>query len=507
MQREDDRPDLEVTHCQPLAARSSFSTLLFLLVSQLLPFLPHYSIVPGIMDLAQQLIRVTARSFYSVKQILIIDALIIHSVLATDDFAYLLGSQAKDVRRLLHPLKQARLISTHARQETRVDYQKAVSREYYYIPLHPAVDAIKYKVWKLQNKVQELYKPSEERKEWKCPQCKREWTDLEVLDNSGPEGFLCHKCGHVLDRAETATGNAKAVAGHEKQARLQAQIEKMVNLMRQIDSQDIPENDFDSAWERKKDVPRDEGTGIRREMVPLKVAKAGRGGVEQTDASKLNINISTGDALDDAERAEAERKKAAALAQNQLPVWHTTSAIGLIPDIKGDEAGQASLGIVKSDPDATNGDTKPVIDTMDEEMAAVYAEMERERQRDAERAAIAAEEAEEEDDDEDEGDDDDFEDIPSTNMGTPLPDATPIPSAQPAATNGVKRERETDAGFESGTSSSVNTPAGTASSIDRDSKRLKLENGQGAGKATSASVKQDEASDSDEDEGDFEDAM
>ncbi|KKY17500.1 putative transcription factor tfiie complex alpha [Phaeomoniella chlamydospora] len=442
------------------------------------------------MDVAQALIRMTVRSFFTVKHSLIIDALIIHSVLTTDDFTFLLGQQTKDVRKLLHPLKQARLLSTQSRQESRDGYQKAYSREYYYIPLHPAIDAIKYKVWKLQNKVQELYKPNEERKEWKCNRCGSEWTELEVLDSVGPHGFECHKCHGPLDRAANAQGDANTMAGHEKQALLQKQIARLVKLMQQIDSQEIPENDFESAWERKKDVPREEGIGTRRAMIPVgKGHGFGRSGprVEQTDTNKFIINLSNAEELNETERREAEQKKATLLAQNQLPIWHRESAIGMGGNSEPGES--TTNGFIKADP--VSAEEKPKIDSMDDEMAAVYAEMERERQRNAERAAMAAQDAEDDEDDEDDDDDEDFEDVPSTGIGTPLP------SSQ-GATNGVKRERDTGQGLESGSSTTVNTPAADTP----NAKRVKM---QSTTTSSSAAVEKEE--DSDEDEEDFEDAM
>ena len=472
------------------------------------------------MDIAQSLVRVIVRSFFSVKHTLIIDALIIHSVLTTDDLAFLLGQQSKDVRRLLHPLKNARLLSTQSRQETRDGSQKAISREYYYMPLHPAIDAIKYKVWKLQNKVSELYRPNEERKEWKCTRCGSEWTELEVLDSVGMNGFECHRCGGILDRAANGAGDTAAMAGHEKQALLHKQIEKIVRLMQQIDSQEIPENDFESAWERKKDVPREEGLGTRAKMIPVGkgvgFAKAGTGKVEQTDTNKLEIKLSTGDELNQAEREAAEKKKAALLEQNQLPIWHRESAIGVGgSSVKVEE--NSANGVIKPDPD--NTETKPDINTMDDEMAAVYAEVERERQREAERRALAAQDAaendEEEDDDDDEDEDDEFEDVPSTTMGTPMPGAsTPLPSSSHAtATGSSNNNNKRDRGdLESGTSTTVNTPAGTPH--DRQSKRPKLEDGAGGASSSNSNsnsnslataVKKEDDEDSDEDEEEFED--
>src|SRR6202012_5594407 len=105
----------------------------------------------------------------------------------------LFSSQAKDIRRTVQPLITARLMAKGTRQETRVGQVRIATRDYYYIPLHPAIDAIKFKITRLRKKAEKLYEVDEEKKDWKCPRCKAEWTELEVLDKVGPDGFECHR--------------------------------------------------------------------------------------------------------------------------------------------------------------------------------------------------------------------------------------------------------------------------------------------------------------------------
>ena len=66
------------------------------------------------MDLAQTLIRSVVRAFYETKHVLVIDALMVHSVLPTDDLAYILGMQPKDLRKLCGKLKEDRLLAVYA---------------------------------------------------------------------------------------------------------------------------------------------------------------------------------------------------------------------------------------------------------------------------------------------------------------------------------------------------------------------------------------------------------
>jgi transcription initiation factor TFIIE subunit alpha len=65
------------------------------------------------MDLASTLIRTVVRAFYETRQILIVDALFIHSVLHAEDLAFLLGMQQKDLRKLCAKLREDRLIAVY----------------------------------------------------------------------------------------------------------------------------------------------------------------------------------------------------------------------------------------------------------------------------------------------------------------------------------------------------------------------------------------------------------
>ncbi|KAL2051825.1 hypothetical protein ABVK25_007981 [Lepraria finkii] len=159
------------------------------------------------MDLAKTLIRTVVRAFYETKHALVIDALMVHSALVNEDLAHLLGMQQKDLRKLCGKLKEDRLLTVHSRQEIREGQQRPINKDYYYIDFHATIDAIKYRIFRLTQKVKEIYKPSEEKKDYNCPTCKAQWTQLEVLDKVGPFGFEWHRCGGLLEREEPSAGS------------------------------------------------------------------------------------------------------------------------------------------------------------------------------------------------------------------------------------------------------------------------------------------------------------
>jgi transcription initiation factor TFIIE subunit alpha len=488
------------------------------------------------MDAAKTLIRTAVRSFYSnPKQILIIDALLIHSVLHAEDLNILLATQTKEIRKLVAQLKGAQLLDTHSKVEAKLGQSRGTSRDYYYIPFHAAVDAIKYRITKLTDKVKEKYQPESARKDWRCPRCKSEYDTFQVLPYATDDGFACEKCGTMLEETPQAK-DAAGMVGHEKHSLLMDQLAKILGLMQQVDRLQVPENDFETAWERRKEVPRGHGQHARKEYVPvpggIRVAKAGRTGPEQVKAEALGVLLTSGEEHDKADAERREAKKAELARQNMLPIWHTSSAVAGAAsnsgqgDVKAEDGLVKGEGVLKKEEEDDITEKKPIIDNDDEEQdeLAVYrAEMAREREEEARRAAMEDLESE------DEEDDDGFEDVISTGVGTPQNGiGTPSGSQQHhlqqiPRSNGVKREFDS----ESGPSSDANTPAAVVTpsasvsesvsaavsvndGSEREAKRVKFgddaDSGAGVnrGSGATAAVKKGESED---DEEDFEDAM
>ncbi|PWY70462.1 hypothetical protein BO70DRAFT_365406 [Aspergillus heteromorphus CBS 117.55] len=449
------------------------------------------------MDLANTLIRSVVRAFYETRHILVVDALFIHSVLHAEDLAFLLGMQQKDLRKLCAKLREDRLIAVSTRAEIRDGSTRPVNREYYYIPLHPVVDAIKYKVSKLTSTIKAQYTPSDERKEYICLRCGAEWTELDVLSLYSEEGFECQNCGAILDRTEDVKG-AEGIdrTGHEKNSKLMAQLDKMLKLLKQIDTVEIPPNDFDTAWDHKVDVIRNQQIHPTRAavVVPSKTQEAVRGNTK-TDSAALEISLTSSEEKSAAEQAAEAARKAAVEKQNALPVWHTHSTVstsaGNLPSVKAETDVD-----IKPEIKSEDEDRKSTLDALDDKVAAYYAEMEREK------ALQAQEDASSVDDDSD--DFDEFEDVggvSASDAASPAVGGLPTggggagPTSAPmnpsTSSTGIKRELDTD--------SSISAPptAGVTPSTNGDdgpaAKKIKVE----------PEVKQEESDEDDDEE--FED--
>lgn len=456
------------------------------------------------MDQAKTLIRSVTRAFHDVRHVIVVDALMIHSTLSVDDLHHLTGMQQKDIRKLLGKLKEDRLVSVQSRQEVKVGNNRPIHRDYYYINFHATIDAIKYRVFFLTKKVKDAYKPSEEKKDYFCPRCKAQYTQLEVLEKVFDGGFLCLQCDGVLQRDEISAADG---IGHQTQSKLMSQIEPFLELLKRIDAEEIPQNDFATALSNAVPVARDSQT----HPVVIDTAMNAQSDVKlfpkfkQEANIEVKVNLISDENKQDVEDA-AKAQKLAQEKQNALPSWHTQSTL----DVSKKEEGFTESKVSKHQ--STNGSNN--LDWHDDgdkrsddedkdklnikqntEMEAYFASLKAEQ----ERAAVAEEEEEEfynEDDD-----DDGFEDV---DIGSTFPSGVPTPRSEVSdsvlhiAMNGTgKRKAENDTEVSIRDVSMSGALGNNVSPI----KKVKVEGGAAASAASTPGDK-----DSDEDE-EFEDAL
>ncbi|CAI6084745.1 unnamed protein product [Clonostachys chloroleuca] len=387
------------------------------------------------MDLAVTLIKSVMRAFYTTRDILVIDALILHETLRDDDLAYLMSINTKDLHKICGKLREDRFLTVHTRPEKRPDNPRPSNRTYYYINYRQTIDAIKWRVYTIDKEVQGTTVQTSEMKEYFCSFCKAEWTTMEVLDNNSAAGFLCHRCGHVL--TFEADRNA---GGHEQSTRLNDQFKFITEQLRQIDQVHIPECDFERALAKQRPVERD-ATHQRVATIamddgahrPMDVK-----GLSNLGPQSIAVNISTAEGATDAEK-EAERARKERIAkQNALPSWMSASTVS------GESFGGNSLAVPtldrkKDNPkDASQSKGPEVSDSS--KIDDIFEKLK------AEQLAAAATGGDESGSEEDE---DEFEDIP---VSTPiikkeLSDGSDWPQAKRVKIEpGIKDEPMKDAG-------------------------------------------------------------
>lgn len=434
--------------------------------------------------------------------------------------------------------------------------QRPIHRDWYFINFHLTIDAIKFRLFHLTQKVKDQFKPSEEKKDYFCPRCKSEWTQMEVLSNVSLSGgdFLCQKCDGVLERHETTHEDR---AGHERLSKLMSQVDPLLSQLKEIDQNTIPQNDFEEAEALRVPIQRDESLNPSRRLEPVKKEALGaKSGIKTESGPAVEVSLVEADAAE-RDRIEALRKQE---QQNQLPEWHIRStvtgdrtALGLKEQAR--QQGLSGFGASLKVEDADSESSKKKVDTegadkemMDAYFAQLQAEQERERLRP--HSSSEDEGEDEEEDEEEDGDDDDFEDVvPSTagatgpsgsraapaaggvslantpGIGTP---ASSVVSLVPngTATNGASagagaagtssqqsRKRSSDGGLEAGSesntpgTSAAGTPAEVAEGRASPAKKPRLDVPEITTTAAAGASGADGDSDEDEEGAEFEDAL
>lgn len=353
-----------------------------------------------------------------------------------------------------------------------------------------------------------MYKPSDEKKDYHCPRCRAQWTQLEVLDRISMIGdFLCHRCDGVLERDDISAAD---VAGHERQSKLMAQLEKLLKLMPLIDSQVIPNNNFETAFSNAIPVERNEAINPIRKTEPLEL---GRGlptavkGMTQTAQAPLEISLTTTSERTAVEQAAEAKRKAEVAAQNILPVWHTASTVtGEVTALGNRERERLASG---SAPSALKDEEEEKKDgnVLNDELAAYYAQMQQEKEKEAK---------EDRDADADSDSEDGFEDVDLGASGAATPSSSVSTGAGGSkapsfSINGSQKRKIESESESSAPGTGVSTPAASGTAADdvvtSAAKRVKLEaprTGIPAGNEGSEKLEKD--SDEDE-EAEFEDAL
>ena len=392
---------------------------------------------------------------------------------------------------------------SHSQQETREGQARAISREYYYIDFHATIDAIKYRIFKLTEQVKDLYKPSQEKKDYHCPRCHAQWTQLEVLDNLSPLGeFLCHRCKGVLERDDVSAAD---MAGHERQSKLMAQLDRLLRIMPEIDSQTIPKNDFETAFSVAVPIHRDEEINPIRKTEAIDTGRNPLAPVRgiAVATAPIQVSLTTNDERAAAERAEAQRQ-AKILEQNRLPSWHTNSTVTGEATAVGNKEREriAARNSRPLEPVKAEEDKRMQSNVLDDQLAAYYAQMAQEKAKEAQEDQSSVED-----------EDDEFEDVDVgvSRVGTPsssISGALNGSQAPPGNRKPTKLESESSS---SAPGTNFSTPAHSGPMPEESGrlspiKRIKLE--QANGVITSVGIVDGSGKESDEDEEvEFEDAL
>ncbi|KAI5963698.1 uncharacterized protein KGF55_002578 [Candida pseudojiufengensis] len=393
-------------------------------------------------DSVRSLIRFVSRGFYSTPYILILDAVLRHSVLSEDDLIHLLGIKRKELRSLCNKLVDDRLLVNHIQREDN-GQQKYVTRTYFFIHVTEAIDSIKWKVHSIVNLLKQEMSTFGNPQGYVCPRCGRKVSQLDAISllSEDKTEFICDVCQGVLIEDDSSQ---QAILKQEKLEDLMLQIDPIIKFLKIIDENQITDNDFESALLQA--IPAQSTTSAQYTL-SNKVSNKSRSNAQQLQAAAaksqatLHVSITANDENYEKEQEEKERRRQK-LEQNALPSWHSNSTVGNkqnvdyvkdedlddmgnrneeIPEIKeekikteeldDDENNGTDMSSVLPTPEPSTGpnvqslnENTGTSDLKDKEsqdaLAAYYAQL-------AEQDADEDEDEEEDDDD----DEDDFDDI------------------------------------------------------------------------------------------------
>lgn len=283
------------------------------------------------MEVARTLVRAVMRAFYTTQEILVIEALVTHSALRDDELAYLMKMNLKDLHRLCAGLRDARFLTVHTRPEMQAGKTRPINRTYYFIDYRQTIDAIKWRVYKTDKDMQGSVQPADESKEYTCPRCHAQWTQLEVLDAASPQGFVCQRCKALLERTKE-----REAPGHQQLSRMNNQFKFMTDMLQRVDQVVVPECTFDKAIQAARPIVR-EPTHEVLASIPVDTGlnkPSAVKGLANVGPKTMQVTISDGD---EQERLEERKRKERLLKENALPSWMTESSVPTISQTRSFE--------------------------------------------------------------------------------------------------------------------------------------------------------------------------
>ncbi|ODV79510.1 uncharacterized protein CANTADRAFT_26407 [Suhomyces tanzawaensis NRRL Y-17324] len=370
-------------------------------------------------DTIRSLIRFVSRGFYSTPYVLILDAVLHHSVLSEDDLIHLLSIKRKELRSLCNKLVDDRLMVAYIQKEEN-GQQRLITRTYFYVHITAAIDSIKWKVHSLVNLLKQEMSSYGNPQGYLCPRCGNKVSQLDAISllSEDKTSFICDVCQGVLVEDDSSQ---QASLRQAKLETLMMQVDPIIGFLKRIDDSNIQDNDFESAL--LKSIPAQSTTSATYSLTNRSGVRAkNMSSSLQSAASKaqatLRVSITADDENYEREQLEKERRRAK-LEQNALPSWHSNSTVGEstlgrldneddskegTPTIK--EESDFKPDTMDSKPDVSNTDISSSNQTPEPAFNVANSDLKDKDQQDA-LAAYYAQLAQQDDDDDDEDDDDD----------------------------------------------------------------------------------------------------
>lgn len=287
-------------------------------------------------DIVKSLLKFVVRGFYGGSFVLVIDAILFHSVLAEEDLKQLLNINKTELGPLIARLRNDRLITTHKQREYPPN-SKSIERCYYYIKYPQAVDGIKWKVHQVVQRLKDDLDKNSAPNGYMCPICETKYTQLEAVQllNYDRTEFLCSLCEEPLVEDDS---NKKNKEKQDKLNTLMDQIQPIIDYLKKIDDSRIEEHTFEIALARL--IPPQNQSNAAYTYNPKKGStmfnqngethsigneNSKKAGVNSQATLHINITTANDEVI---QRQLQERQAEEKRKQNAVPEWHKQSTIG-----------------------------------------------------------------------------------------------------------------------------------------------------------------------------------
>jgi transcription initiation factor TFIIE subunit alpha len=196
-------------------------------------------------DSLKRLIRYVLKSFYSIELYMVMNMLLIYPCIREEDLSELLKLEQKHIRQYLNDLKREKFINekstidfdtqqgtTTTSKTTYQQQQQIVHKNvFYFINYKMMVNIVKYKLDVIRIQIENEEKQCSTRAAFRCLQCKRAYTDLDMRDI-----FLtmkCIYCGGQVDEDQTIQTNRHT---RNLLVKYNTQMEYVFNMLHKIEN-------------------------------------------------------------------------------------------------------------------------------------------------------------------------------------------------------------------------------------------------------------------------------
>ena len=186
----------------------------------------------------KRLAKLVVRGFYEDEHVALMNVLInaTHPCVKEDDLIDILKFDKRQLRQLIHRLKNDKLVKQRVHKEKQSDTGTAQTFNYYFINYKLFVNVVRYKLDHIRKKIESDEKQAKNRPSFLCTQCSNKYSDLEVdrLIDMMTGMLKCTYCSGTVeeDVSEIQQGNTYRTS----LARFNEQLEQIFELLRQSEN-------------------------------------------------------------------------------------------------------------------------------------------------------------------------------------------------------------------------------------------------------------------------------